>query len=147
MSKVTVAENAKSKLVFTPSTKPSPDGKSRGFFIVESTNTTMEGGFINTNRRTATLTVETSIGEALGWVKGTPLNGKIIVQESHTPFYHGQDCKINPTSKAEILVGGKRVYRQTVYTDNLTATDGFISNVVNSEVAEPANRIAEQKLN
>ena len=130
MSKVTVAENATSKLVFTPSTKPSADGKERGFFIVESQNVTMEGGFINQNRRTATLTVESSIAKTLNWSKGTPLNGQIIAEESHTPFYDGQACKINPTTKAEILVNGKRVFRQTRYTDDLTAKDSLLIQTV-----------------
>lgn len=135
MSKVTVAENATSKQVFTLSTRTSADGKERGYFIVESQNVTMENGFINTNRRTATLTVESSIAKSLNWSKGTSLPGKIVIEESFEQFYNGQDCKINPTTKAEVLVNGKKVYRQTRYTDDLTASDVFLSQ---SAVSAPA---------
>lgn len=115
---VKIVKNGKSELVFTPNSKPSTDGKERGFYVVESTNITMEGGFINENKVTALLTVEKSLAEKLNWKEGHTLPGKIIVMESFTPFYEGQDAKINPSTKDAVKVDGKLVYRQAQYTED-----------------------------
>lgn len=141
MSKVTVAVNSKNGLVFTPSQKPSADGKSRGFCLVESSVTTMENGFVSTNKRVATLTMETSVWDTLNWKKGESLLGRIVVHESYEPFYATQEPKINPTTKAVVLVNGKKVYRQQRYTEDPSVVDALII-----QAATPV-KSAEVKLN
>ncbi len=148
MSNVKVAVNSKNDQVFTINTAPSSDGKTRGFFIVEQQVTSMEGGFISQSRRTATLTVEESIGKSLNWKAGQELPGKIVVSESHTPFYDGQEPKINPTTKEVVLVDGKKVYRQSRYTDKMDATDDLLaSSTATVAVPTTVKSKAEQALN
>jgi len=124
---VKIVKNSKNGLVFTPNAKPSKDGIERGFYVAESQEIVMEGGFIRKNKVTALLTVETALAAELGWKEGFQLPGKIVTTESFEPFYDGQECKINPTTKAEVLVDGKKVYRNSVYTDNLQATSSLIT--------------------
>lgn len=127
MSKVTVAVNSKNKQVFTPNDAVSKNGKELGFYIVKSSHVSMENGFIVKQTRSATLTIEQSLAKELDWKEGTQLPGKIIVQESFEPFYEGQECKINPDTKAEVKVDGKNVYRQSRYTDDVNAVDTLIT--------------------
>jgi hypothetical protein len=126
---VKIVKNQKSELVFTPNEKPSKDGIARGFFVVESSEISMEGGFIRKNKVTALLTVESELAKELAWTEGHTLPGKIITVEAFEPFYEGQECKINPTSKAEVLVDGKKVYRQSTYTDNMSLSSRLITPV------------------
>lgn len=127
MSKVTVAVNSKNNQVFTANDTVSKNGKELGFYIVKSTSLGMEKGFIVEQTRSATLTVETKLAEKLAWKEGTALPGKIVVHESFEPFYEGQECKINPDTKAEVKVDGKNVYRQSRYTDDVNAVDTLIT--------------------
>lgn len=124
---VKIVKNSKNGLVFTPNTKLSKDGKSLGFYLSESVNIVMENGFIVKQRVTATHTIDQELAKELDWKEGHVLPGKIITLESFEPFYDGQECKINPTTKAEVLVDGKKVYRNSVYTDNLQATSSLIT--------------------
>ena len=138
MSQVKVAINSKNNLVFTPKTTPSSNGKTYGFYILESEHESMENGFYRKQRRTATLTLDVTTNP--NWKAGHVLNGRIVVKESHTPFYDGQPCKINPTTKAEVLVNGKRVYRQSQYTEIAAEQDALIvSSVVVSTPAVQLN--------
>lgn len=141
MSQVKVAINSKNNQVFTAKTTPSKDGKTYGFYIVESNHTSMEGGFIRTTRRTATLTVD--VAQNPGWTAGFPLSGKIVIEESHTPFYEGQEVKINPTTKEAVLVNGKPVYRQSRYTENVNAQDVLLVNSVANTTTTPAVKLNE----
>lgn len=123
---VKIVKNQKSGEVFTANTKESTDGKPRGFYVCESTEISMEGGFIKKNKVTALLTLETELANELGWKEGKQLPGKIITVESFEPFYEGQACKINPTSKEDVLVDGKKVYRDSKYTENAEAMSSLI---------------------
>lgn len=136
MSKVTIAVNSKNNQVFTANDTVSKNGKELGFYIVKSTSLSMEKGFITEQTRSATLTVETKLAEKLAWKEGTVLPGKIVVQESFEPFYEGQECKINPDTKAEVKVDGKNVYRQSRYTDDVNAVDTLITVTSTSTVPQ-----------
>lgn len=129
MSQVKVAINSKNNQVFTVKDAPSSDGKTYGFYIVDETRVSLEGGFYRSSRRTATITVDESINP--GWKAGHCLNGQIVVEESHTPFYEGQAPKINPSTKEVVMVNGRKVYRQSRYTDDLTAKDVLITQGAN----------------
>lgn len=142
MSKVTVAINSKNEKVFTPNETQSKNGKSLGFFIVKSSNMIMENGFIVEQVRSATLTVEVALAEKLNWKAGTQLPGKIVVHESFDPFYEGQECKINPTTKEPVLIEGKKVYRESRYTDDLSATDLLIN--VATAVTAKTGKLVDQ---
>ncbi len=136
---VKIVKNQKSGQVFTPNTKESADGKLRGFYVCESIELVMEGGFVKENRVTALLTLETTLASKLDWKEGHQLEGKIITVESFEPFYDGQTCKINPTSKEDVLVDGKKVYRDSKFTENINATNSYIvaSKAVQQLVNQP----------
>jgi hypothetical protein len=123
---VKIVKNSKNDLVFTPNEKASKDGKMLGFYLVETIELKMEGGFIKENRVTALLTTEVALASKLAWKEGHELEGKIITVESFEPFYEGQPCKINPTSKDAILVDGKKVYRDNKFTADLKAVNSYI---------------------
>lgn len=55
------------------------------------------------------------------------ISGKILVQESTEPFWTGQNPKINPETKAIITSGGVPVYRNTVFTEDITAVDKLLT--------------------
>lgn len=137
MTKVTVAVNSKNQKVFTPNETVSKNGKELGFFIVKSSSMNMENGFVVERTKSATLTVEVALAEKLGWKEGTVLPGKIVTHESFEPFYEGQECKINPDTKAEVLVDGKKVYRQSRYTDDVNAQDVLITATSKVATVEP----------
>jgi hypothetical protein len=54
---------------------------------------------------------------------------KILVKESITPFFEGQDPKINPTTLEIMKSQGKDIYRKTVLASvNSTETDELLAN-------------------
>lgn len=60
-------------------------------------------------------------GQNLATVLG---NKKLIVKEQTTPFYEGQQPKVNPTSGAIVTSNGNPIYRQTELVDeNSTECD------------------------
>lgn len=52
-----------------------------------------------------------NISESLG-------NKKIIVKESLTPFYEGQQQKVNPSNGAICTSNGQPIYRETMIVDD-----------------------------
>lgn len=123
---VKIVKNQKNGSIFTLNEKISKDGIERGFYVCESTEITMEGGFVRKNKVTALLTVESSLAKELAWVVGKQLTGKIITIESFKPFYEGQPFKINPTTKDAVLINGQKVYRQSTYTDNMELSSSLL---------------------
>tara|TARA_R110000868_G_C10582236_1_gene738734 strand:+ start:96 stop:563 length:468 start_codon:yes stop_codon:yes gene_type:complete len=111
------------------------------------------GGWLNSNTRTALIKGRTSDLKTFivkNNVKlGYELSGKIVIMEQITPFYEGQQPKINP-STSEVLyvtVNGTKtpIYRQTEFTQDATREDVMIQheNVMSSAgKAIQANEIA-----
>ena len=99
-------------------------------------------GFLQKEVRIGLFKGKTSDLEALGLKEGQDFSSvipvKLVVKESHDPFYAGQEPKINPTTKEVVTSSGAPVYRQTIVvaldspeTDVKLATDKV-------EVAVPA---------
>ncbi len=53
---------------------------------------------------------------------------KIIIRESTTPFYEGQNPKMNPTTEEVVTVNGQPVYREGVLLpSNDSETDSYVT--------------------
>ena len=77
----------------------------------------------------------------------TGQESKIKIVESHTPFYEGQEPKINPTTGEIVLSGGQPVYRRGMLTTNLSEGDTLLvsdKTTVNATV-QPNTDFAKSK--
>ncbi len=142
-NQVKIVKNAKSGQVFTPGTKVSKDGKSYGFYVVEESHISMENGFIREEKRNAILTVENTLGAKLAWSEGSFQTGKIVRTESSQEMFAGQKPVINPENSQIVMRNGSPLYRQDMYTEDLTKTDKLVSRDTTTANIEIA---AEDKL-
>lgn len=121
-----------------------PNKPEYGTIRVDSTQVQFTGGFANKVKRTAFVNGEIETLEAIvSSAQGGWLPGKIQVLESFEPFYAGQTGKVNPETGEELKSGGKTIYRQSIYTQNVNASDVLIQHdAVNIAVETPAEAIA-----
>lgn len=120
-SNVTVTANENGEVVIVNSNKPE-----YAYIRLESSHTSLENGFMNTQKRSALISGKTADLKGAGFTKGQILGGSIIAKEQLAPFYVGQEAKINPSTKATVTVGGQPVYRQTFYTEDASAVDSLL---------------------
>lgn len=126
-----------------------------GYIRVESTGdvTFGSGGWLNSQSRTALIKGKTSDLQAFitkNNVKaGYELQGQIVIMEQTTPFYTGQQPKINPSTSEVLYVTENGVkcpiYRQTEFTQDMTRQDVMIQheNVISAAAKSiTANEIA-----
>ncbi len=100
-----------------------------GYILLKSETTALVDGWLQTQKRVARMSAEVEALEnfvkATGIKEGSNLNtvpgmenARLVIEESHTPFYDGQDCKRYPESSERagepVLSGGKEVYRNTI---------------------------------
>lgn len=95
---------------------------------VEQSVTTFNGGFASIQKRSALINGPKEVMDSLA--KQKVLSGKIIVQESTTPFWNGQDPKINPDTQEVMLSEGQPIYRNTTFTQDVNATDTLVQRTV-----------------
>lgn len=95
--------------------------------VDSETITFSQDGFMNKSRRTAFIRGEYKLLVSLGLKDGMSLPGKIIKKESYKPFFEGQSPKINPTTGEVVLTNGRETYLQFVYTEDVNASDVFIT--------------------
>lgn len=69
---------------------------------------------------------------------------KLVITESQTPLWEGMTPKINPTTKAPVLVNGKPVFRNVILSTDLEASDTLVTGS-RAAVAEPEKPVAEAK--
>lgn len=131
---VKVAIHPESKAVVTKNTKKPEFGTIR----VDQEVITMEGGFLNKTKRSAFIAGKLADLLAINYSDGQVLPGQIIRKESFEPMYEGHAAKINPTTKKEVLIDGKKVYFKDTYTENLSLQDSLISASSSEAVAQVA---------
>lgn len=122
MSTVKVTANDKGQVVI-----PSVNNPEFGYIRVEQTSSSMEGGWLRKSTKSALIRGKVADLNDLGYTAGKSIAGKIIIKESHVAAFEGQDCKINPTTKAPVLSGGQKVYRDAFYTSDLNAQDVLLA--------------------
>jgi hypothetical protein len=122
MSKVTIATHPDTGAVITQSKKNAEWGTIR----VESENVSFENGIINKGSRSAFINGKMSDLESLGLKPGQVMPGRIVKQESFTPFYDNQPAKINPKTGEVVLTEGRETFLNYVYTADVNAPDVFV---------------------
>ena len=105
----------------------SSDGVQRGSIMVESSEIHINNGFATESKRVAFINGDINVLGKLGLKVGSLLEGKIIVAESTTPYFEGQQPKINPSTKAVINHGGLPVYRKSTFVTDLNAVDVLLT--------------------
>ena len=126
-----------------------------GYIRVESTGevTFGTGGWLNSSSKTAlikgkTADLKTFIAKN-NVTLGYEMPGQIVIMEQTTPFYAGQQPKINP-STSEVLyvtVNGVKspIYRSTEFTQDMTRVDSMLQHenvMTGAGKAIQANEIA-----
>lgn len=151
--KVTGASNANPNQIVGVST----NNPEYGYIRVESATVQMNNGWLNSVTRSALIKGKTAdlkkYAENLSI--GTELPGKIVVKESLTPFYEGQQPKRNGNSADSVVlfkrVDGveKPIYRTTEYTMDMTVQDEMIShdNVLSGTAKAITANAAALKIN
>jgi hypothetical protein len=117
MKTVKIAVHPTTGNVITPSAKNPEWGTIR----VDSEHRSFENGILNIQKRSAFVRGKLVDFGLLGLRAGQTLPGKIVKRESFTPFYEGQEAKINPTTGEKVLTAGRETFIEFVYTDNMDA--------------------------
>lgn len=146
---VTTSRNDSKELIGISANKPD-----YGYIRVESSEGVQfaEGGWIN-NRVKSTL-IKGRVVDLETWVKktgikvGSLLSGKIVIRESLTPFFDGQEPK-RAGQDGEILhKDGQPIYRNTEFTlqfdkqDELITHDNVIKGSIQGRVGISPNMAA-----
>lgn len=116
-----------------------------GTIRVDCKSLSISNGFQRINTRSAFIRMEADQARAIESLLADgqpyPLEGKIVVRESTTPFYDGQEPKMNPETQKVITSGGAPVYRETDFVttdeqDVLIASDKVEAGVPATQGAE-----------
>jgi hypothetical protein len=106
-------------------------GASFGKIRLDQAELVISNGFSRFAKRSAFITVEGTTADILAGmlVEGQPypMAGKIVVTESHKPFYPGQEPKRKGKDGEIILSNGQPVYRDTEFTSDMNRPDVFIT--------------------
>lgn len=136
---VKVAVHPDTKKVITQN----PNKPEFGTIRLDQEVVTMEGGFLNRTKRSGFISGKMTDLEAMGYKEGQIIAGTIRRVESFEPQFEGQNHKINPETKADVLVDGKKVYFQDKFTEDVEAKDVLVktqAEVVNSTPAIAGSR-------
>lgn len=134
----------------------SKSGNSAAIMLTSETNTVNDQGFLQVEKRVGLFKGKVEdINKIASTLKAGDnfsekvLPVKLIVKESTTPFYEGQEPKINPETGAVIQHNEQNVYRQTfVVAETSTEVDAkLISDPVEATpIAPSAKKVVEEKL-
>ena len=100
--------------------------ESASIMLVSETMSVNDQGFLTTDKKVGLFKGETAKIKALGLKAGDNFSEKafpvrLVVKESHEPFYPGQTPKINPQTKETVTSQGAPVYRQTLVVSETSA--------------------------
>lgn len=113
-------------------------GESFGKIRLDSAELVISNGFSRFAKRSAFITVEGSTADILEGMlvegKPYPMGGKIVLNESVSPFYPGQEPKRKGKDGEIILANGKPVYRNTEFTSDMNRNDVFVTSDSNFEM-------------
>lgn len=130
-----------------------------GYILLRSETTALVDGWLQTQKRVARMSAEVEALEnfvkATGIKEGTNLNtisgmedARLVIEESHTPFYDGQDCKRYPDSSERagepVLSGGREVYRNTVVDTTGSKRDTLLPTDREPVTADPVKKVASE---
>ena len=100
--------------------------ESASIMLVSETMSANDQGFLVTEKRVGLFKGETAKIKALGLKAGDNFSEKVfpvrlVIKESHKPFFPGQEPKINPQTKEVVTSAGAPVYRQTLVVAETSA--------------------------
>ena len=123
-----------------------PNKPEFGSIRLDYKTATLSGGFSSIGNRSAFIHGRMEDLEAFGLKAGQELVGKIIKKEKFSPFYDGQQPKINPQTSEQVLTNGRPTYLEFQYTEDPNAHDMWIEEEDEVEEEVMANEIAGQTL-
>ena len=123
-----------------------PNKPEFGSIRLDYKTATLSGGFSSIGNRSAFIHGRMEDLEAFGLTAGQELVGKIIKKESFSPFYDGQQPKINPQTNEQVLTNGRPTYLEFQYSEDPKAHDMWIDEEDEVEQEVVANEIAGQTL-
>jgi hypothetical protein len=122
--KVHVAAGTNGNIIQT-----NPDKPEYGSIMFEQKAYTFRNNFLNARRKVSFLagTVEelTNFTNTLELTAGGVVPGTLYTVEQFTPFYEGQQPKINPQSGRACLVDGAMIWSKTFYDPTGKAEDVY----------------------
>jgi hypothetical protein len=98
-----------------------------GYIRVEASTTTMENGWLRKQNRSALILGRYDDLVSAGFREGQQIPGKIVVVESTTTSNPNNEPKINPTTGEVLMHGGSPIYRDTVFTTDLSKSDVLLA--------------------
>lgn len=119
MSKVKIVAHPETGDIVTQN----PNKPEYGSVRVDQEVKTFTNGYLNKTKRVAFIGGRMEDLTEMNFREGQELPGKIIVEERLEPFYPGQSPKINPETEEVLTQGGNPIYRNSFYTEDLTAFD------------------------
>ena len=123
-----------------------PNKTEFGSIRLDYKTATLSGGFSSIGNRSAFIHGRMEDLEAFGLRAGQELVGKIIKKESFSPFYEGQQPKINPQTNEQVLTNGRPTYLEFQYIEDPKAHDMWIEEEEEAVQEVVANEIAGQAL-
>lgn len=106
----------------------SKNDASNGAIRVQETSMEVNaGGFLQAKKASALIKGKVADLQALGLRDKQEIGGKIIHKESTEPAYDGHEPKINPETGAPVLSGGQPVYRQSFWTEDMSAASTLLA--------------------
>ena len=143
MNKVIVMANEAGQVVV-----PSKNNPEFGYLrVTESTTVIDSNGWLRPVTKSALIRGKVSDLTGLGWKAGQALAGQIVVKESLEPTNPSnleQDKKIAGDTGIACTLGGQPIYRTSVYTTDMEATDTLIAHD-NGEAISLARAQSEEK--
>lgn len=152
-NQVIVTANPANGQVFNSTGISEKDGKEYGYYRVESTAVDRSGPVDRIIKLSALKATSKEVFDAMPLSHGEKIDGKIIVVESTTknPFRKEQEPKrmVNSdgTLGGVLLFGGLPIYRETFFTEDLSAQSTFLKHNGVSEMAEVEESASKAKLN
>lgn len=142
MSKVLVTANELGLVVI-----PSSNNPEYGYIRVEQTQTGIVNGWLTPKTRSALIRGKVADLQMLGWKAGMPLDGKIVIKESHTPTNPNnldQDLKLAGDSGIPCTFDDQPIYRSAFYTTDMEEKDVLIAHN-NGEAIKTAQKVLRDR--
>jgi hypothetical protein len=134
MSKVKVTADKNGNIIQVSENNPE-----YGCFYVEQHTTEFINGWLKSATRTTRVPGKMQDLQNAGLKKGMEIPGKIVVIESLVPFSEenpDRDLKIAGATGVICRYDDQPIYRKTLLTGDLTATDQFVSHTNKEEIKQ-----------
>ncbi len=130
----------------TITNKSTGEERQVGTIMVKQSSVTGLSQIGRVSNRVAFITLEKEVVDLLQPMLSDgapfPVDGKIVIQETTTPYIKAngttQSPKTNPSTGAVMTYNGQPVYRNSFFTEDLNAQDVYLREVASDDDAEVA---------